>query len=225
MIMQNIPIVELNHVQIDNMFNLVDLDKNDIFYDLGSGTGKVVIAAHKKRKVRKAIGIEYDKQYYEISKTRKAHEIQNANSLENTEFWYGDYSQKQGNQYVFDISDATVVYNSLAPSGKSSFYDYQFSGRNGVKIVKKDLPLVGYKPVKTSRQDPNSLFFLMLTPLDKYRIHSKSEWARYVMGKNSTIDDVFEYYKQLWEKNNYEKIPNKIETKLEDLIKKYLPEK
>ena len=216
-------IVELNENQIDILFDFAQLNSGDIFYDLGSGTGKVVIDAYKKRNVQKSIGIEYNKNYYEISKKRAKGELPQDIIGKKVDFFHGNYSDKNENEYVFDVSDATVVYNSLAPSGKSDFYDLQFNGISGVKIIKKDLPLVGFRPAGVSRTDKNSQFFLMLTPLSNYRVYGKKEWASAVMGKNATIEDVFDYYKQLWEKNNDEKIPPQIQNELEVLVMEFLP--
>jgi len=216
-------IVELNENQIDILFDFSGLDRNDVFYDLGSGTGKVVIDAYKKRNVQKSIGIEYNKNYYEISKRIAKDELSEDIVGKKVDFLHGNYSDKNGSEYIFDVSDATIVYNSLAPSGKSDFYDAQFNGISGVKIIKKDLPLVGFRPAYVSRTDKDSQFFLMLTPLSNYRIYGKKEWASAVMGKNATIYDVFDYYKQLWEKNNNEKIPPQIQKELELLVMEFLP--
>jgi len=216
-------IVELNDKQRDILFEFSELNNKDIFYDLGSGTGKVVIDAYKKRNVKKSIGIEYNKNYYDIAKKRAKDELSQNVVGKNVDFLHGNYSDKKENRYVFDVSDATVVYNSLAPSGKSEFYDSQFEGVSGVKIIKKDLPLVGFKPMNVSRTDENSQFFLMLTPLKNYRIYSKKEWATSVMGKDSEIKDVYDYYKWLWEKNNAEKIPPSIQNELEILVMEFLP--
>ncbi|MDX1596511.1 MAG: hypothetical protein R3327_06170 [Nitrosopumilaceae archaeon] len=192
---------------------------------MGSGTGKVVINAYKKRNVHKSIGIEKEDKFYRLAKNKARAELPEAIIGETVDFFYGDYAAKTKDGYIFDVSNATVIYNSLAPSGKSSFYDVQFKEKSGVKIIKKDLPLVGYKPISVSREDPNSLFFQMLTPLKQYRSHSKKEWASYVMGRDAEIKDVFKYYNQLWERNNNKKIPDSIKLQLENLVKEFLPEK
>ena len=219
----NKDIVELNDKQIDILLEFSELNSKDVFYDLGSGTGKVVIDVYKKANVKKSIGIEYNKKYYDIAKKRAKYELSENIVGKNVDFFHGNYSDKNENGYVFDISDGTIVYNSLAPSGKSDFYDVQFNGITGVKIIKKDLPLVGFLPVDISRTDKNSQFFLMLTPLSNYRIYSKNEWASAVMGKKAKIEDVFDYYKQLWKKNNNEKIPPQIQNELELLVMEFLP--
>lgn len=218
-------IVELNDSQIDILFDFSQLNENDVFYDLGSGTGKVVVDAYKKRNVQKSIGIEYNKKYFDISKKRAKKELLREAFGKRVDFFHGNYSDKNENEYIFDISDATVVYNSLAPSDKSDFYDEQFGGISGIKIIKKDLPLVGFRPIKASRKDPDSPFFLMCTPLQKYRISSKNQWASFVLGKDAEISEVFSYYERLWEKNNDSKIPIKIKSQLENLVEIYLPRK
>jgi len=218
-------IVELTDKQIDILFEFSELSSKDVFYDLGSGTGKVVIDAYKKRNVKKSIGIEYNKNYHDIAKKRAKDELSEDIIGKNVDFFHGNYSDKNENGYVFDVSDGTIIYNSLAPSGKSDFYDAQFEGNSGVKIIKKDLPLIGYKPVSVSIKDPNSPFFLMFTPLRKYRISSKKQWASSILGKDADISDVFSYYENLWEKNNHNKIPSSIKSQLENLVELYMPQK
>lgn len=50
------------------MLNMLKLNKNDIFYDLGCGDGQLLIEAAPK--VKKAVGIEIDPIRYAIAKAR-----------------------------------------------------------------------------------------------------------------------------------------------------------
>jgi hypothetical protein len=111
----------------------------------------------------------------------------------------------------------------LSPTGNSIFYDAQFANVSEIKIIKRDLPLVGFIPVKISRKDPFCPFFLMLTPLRKYRTFSKSRWASVVMGEDADIKEVFDYYECLWEKNNHSKISKSVLDDLKNLVNLFLP--
>lgn len=219
-------IVELTNKQIKTLFEVARLGKKDIFYDLGSGTGQIVINAIIKTNVKKAIGIELNKKYYDIAK-KKAFDILSKRHLRNKiDFWYGDYSDyKKDHGYVYDISDGTVIYNSLAPDGNIVFYDTQFLRKQNIKIIKKDLPLVGYEPVAVSRKEKNAWFFLMKTPLSNYRISSKKKWAQLVLGDaDAEISDVYRYFRSLWETTNERKKPYKVLKELKKLVGIYLPD-
>lgn len=75
-------------------------NKDTIFYDLGSGLGKMVLHIGMQYNVKKSIGIELSKERYEA-----AIEIKNkyAKEYNNIEFY---------NKSLFycDITDATVIY-------------------------------------------------------------------------------------------------------------------
>jgi len=218
-------IVELNLQQTKTLLNFANLKNTDVFYDLGSGTGKVVLEAVKKTKVKKAIGIEITKKYYELSRERALKNL-SKKQLRRIDFWYGDYSaHKEGFGYIYDISDGTVIYNSLSPTeGKIPFYDTMFD-RKKVIMIKKDLPLVGYLPVSSSKKEPYSWFFMMETPLNKSRTKSKKKWAQSVLEEHdSTIDNVIECYKRLWKHTNEKKDVKKPLHELNKLIDLYLPE-
>jgi ubiquinone/menaquinone biosynthesis C-methylase UbiE len=72
--------------------------KSDVFYDLGSGTGKAVFTAALYFPFRKAVGIECLKDC-----VRLCNEMKRLLELENVEFRHGSMGR-------IDWSDATVVY-------------------------------------------------------------------------------------------------------------------
>lgn len=73
------------------------IDINDVFYDLGSGTGKVCLQILQETNVKKSCGIEYDKKRYDdstklINDTGKQLYFINNNFID------------------IDISDATIIF-------------------------------------------------------------------------------------------------------------------
>ncbi|MFC1854784.1 hypothetical protein ACFLY6_02865 [Candidatus Dependentiae bacterium] len=87
------------------VLNELNLNKNDIFYDLGSGLGKFVIQTHLTTPAKKAVGIELSPTRLKrakkalvklktLGKVRKGQEI---------DFLYGDIAKA-------NVSDATVVF-------------------------------------------------------------------------------------------------------------------
>lgn len=218
-------IVELNNRQVDELVDFANIGKKDVFYDLGCGTGRVVFSA-LSRNAKKSIGIEIDKKYYDIARKNAIEKFPKSVLKNKLDFWYGDFtSYKKGYGYVYDISDGTVIFNSLAPKeGTTIFYDTQFLNKKNVKIIKKDLPIVGYAPVEVNRKDKNAPFFLMETPLNKNRITSKRKWAQEILGNDAQISDVYDYYKSLWQKNNEIKDPALVLKELKKLVAKFLPD-
>lgn len=205
---------------------LLNCRRATFFYDLGCGTGKVIIRAILSRNVKKSIGIEMNKKYFKMARRKASDTFPDAFLRGRLDAWYGDYSAyKRGYGYIYDISDGTVIYNSLAPSeGKTVFYNTQFLGKN-IKLIKKDLPLVGFLPSDVSRKDRNSPFFLMKTPLKRQRTTSKRKWAQFTLGESdATIEDVYSYYETLWKRNNQVKKPQGVIEELKSLVAKNLPD-
>ena len=73
---------------------------NTVFYDLGSGLGKMVIHIGVEYGVKKSIGIEYSKERYEGALFLKESFAKEHNNIE---FHCGNYT-------LHDLSDATVIY-------------------------------------------------------------------------------------------------------------------
>lgn len=87
---------------IETALDMANVGRNDFFIDLGSGDGRVVVAA--ARRGARALGIEYDAQLVDYSR-------QMASRLgvsERAQFMRGDLFQT-------DFSQATVLYLYLLP--------------------------------------------------------------------------------------------------------------
>jgi len=218
-------IVELSKKQIDILFNFTRLGKKDIFYDLGSGRGNLVIRAYSKYNVKRSIGFEIEKSLYEIS-TKKLLKFSKKIPVE---FFHVDYENfDSDDRYVYDISDATVIFNSLQPTeDELVFYQTQFRGKRNVTILKKDLPLVGYVPSNVNRIDDHFWFFMHKTPLNSLRTKSKKRWAEVILQKkNARISDVYDYFDRQLKKRGFRKNSRKeLIGELKPEIKKFLPNK
>ena len=176
---------ELPPTSIRGLLVLARLRPSDVFADLGSGTGAVVIETAKASPVKKAIGVEIERSSREKARL-DAIKALTQDQLKRTDFWFGDiYSDD------FDYSDVTVVYNSFEEDEEDlPFYREKFSRR--LKVVKKDFPLVGYKPNSAFRKGPAWLFTTEFPPV---RVKSKSQWAGMVLGRaEASIRDLYDYY-------------------------------
>ncbi len=88
---------------VGKLLRLADVSADDVVYDLGSGDGRIVIAAAKKFGAR-GVGVEIDSQLVQKARA-KARE---AGVADRVEF-------RQGDLFDTDLSDATVVTLYLWP--------------------------------------------------------------------------------------------------------------
>ncbi len=127
--------------RVADMLAIAELDENDIVYDLGSGDGRIVIAAAKEYGAR-GVGVEYAPAL--VKQSRRAAE--EAGVSERVRFVQGDF-------YETDFSEATVVMlylfeqtneklkpylvEQLAPDAKIVTYKYKMPGWTPVKSLEK----------------------------------------------------------------------------------------
>lgn len=182
----------LGDKEIQTMFDFAETSDNDVFYDLGSGDGYIVAKAITVGKVRKSNGIEKDLKRFIQSVEEYRDEPKLTSKIE---FWRADFNK-------FDFSDATIVLNIHAESMREvSHYNKIFQNKSNVKIIKTDLPLVGYLPTKLNRRHRNAWFYLMKTPLSESRTSDKNEWASSVFNyEPHLIKDVENHYESLLKK-------------------------
>ena len=135
---EEIPFVPTPVEVIDKMFELAEVEKGDVVYDLGSGDGRIVIRAAQKYGVR-AVGIEMDSLL--LAKARKDAKAAGVGHL--VEFRAEDALKA-------DISKATVVTLYMLPwfneAMKPSFKKYL---KPGARIVAHDFAIAGWQPDKS----------------------------------------------------------------------------
>jgi SAM-dependent methyltransferase len=94
----NIPYVPTRHDTVRDLLWLADVGTNDVVYDLGSGDGRIVIAAVRDFHARKAVGLEIKSELVRESRTNAAR----SGITNRVEFIQGDLFQA-------DYRDATVA--------------------------------------------------------------------------------------------------------------------
>jgi len=122
---------------VDRMLTLAQVGPNDYLIDLGSGDGRLVIAAVAKYKARGGMGVEIDR-----SRVKDAtDQAKKAGVADRVTFVAGDL-------FVADIEQATVVTLYLLPSMMG---DVEAKLRKelkpGTRVVSHDYPLPSWKPV------------------------------------------------------------------------------
>jgi SAM-dependent methyltransferase len=93
-----IPYVPTRHDTVRDLLWLADVGTNDVVYDLGSGDGRVVIAAVRDFGARRAVGIEFNPQLIQESREKAAQ----AGVTNRVQFIQGDL-------FTNDFSQASVV--------------------------------------------------------------------------------------------------------------------
>jgi SAM-dependent methyltransferase len=89
---------------VEAMLNIAHVTSSDIVYDLGSGDGRIVIAAAQKYGAR-GVGIELDPKLIEVANAR----ARKAGVADKVRF-------AQADLFKADLSEATVVTLFLSPS-------------------------------------------------------------------------------------------------------------
>ena len=93
---------EILYEGVEAMIRHADIDKYDVFYDLGSGVGKAVVQIALTTPVKKSVGIELSIERFEYAKKVENKTIKKY-FKSNIEFINSDIADH-------DLKDATIVY-------------------------------------------------------------------------------------------------------------------
>ncbi|MCI0565402.1 MAG: class I SAM-dependent methyltransferase [Nitrososphaera sp.] len=175
---------ELKHKAIRQLVKLAGIKKNDVFYDLGCASGKVVIELAKNRKIKRAVGVDNDPTEFPKAWLRAFRELR-ANRL-----WYVDF--RLADIQDFQYGDATVIYQGTDEDTDTVSEYSKRLGSNKVRIITKDLPLVGYLPEKSNQPKNSQRLFITEYPLT--RASELSKWIKSILGNSGTVDMLYRYY-------------------------------
>jgi SAM-dependent methyltransferase len=143
-----VPSTELN---VDEMLRLADVRPNDVVYDLGSGDGRIVIAAARDWGAR-GVGIDLDAKL--IAESRERAEREGVASR---------VSFVQGDVLKAELRDATVVTMYLLTSLVNRLEPKLFAElKPGTRIVAHDYPFTDWKPDRHVKISKN--FYLYVVP-------------------------------------------------------------
>jgi Methyltransferase domain len=156
------------------MLKLAEIKPSDVFYDLGCGDASLLILAVKEFNVKEAIGIEsHPLRYRKAKRNVKKQKLSNRISVIEEDI------------YQADLSEADVIFKIHSEGEFDLQQLFSMNIRNGTRLIKHDLPLLGYLPDRIDYP-----FYRMTFPLKKAL--SKNHWASAVLGKrNAHINDVW----------------------------------
>ncbi len=127
-------------VLVEKMLDVAKVTPKDFVMDLGSGDGRNIIAAAKRG--ARALGVEYNPDMVELSKRVAEKE----GVAEKAQF-------VQGDMYVADISQATVLALFLLPENLNKLADKFLALKPGSRIVANHFAVSGWDPDETGRAE------------------------------------------------------------------------
>ncbi len=131
---KDVPYVPTPYEAVESMLDLAQVGSDDVLYDLGSGDGRIVIAAAQRG--AKAVGVELDTAL--VLQSRKNAEAKDVSEL--TEFYQQDL-------FETDFSEATVVTMYLLPSINAELRPRLLSQlKPGSRIVSYSFDMDGWEP-------------------------------------------------------------------------------
>jgi SAM-dependent methyltransferase len=143
------------HETVDAMLALGEVKPGDVLYDLGSGDGRIPIAAAKRFKVR-GVGIE-------INPERIAEAEANAKAEGVTEL----VQFRNEDLFTADFSDATVITLYLLPSLNEKLMPRLLELKPGTRIVSHAFEMGDWEPEKTVDVEDGGRIFLWRVPEKK----------------------------------------------------------
>ena len=132
---------------VDAMLELADVKPGDVLYDLGSGDGRIPIAAAKKFDV-KAVGIDIDPQ-------RIAEANANAEAAGVTD----EVTFRNEDLFEADFSDATVITLYLLPRLNEKLMPTLKQLKPGTRIVSHSFLMGDWMPEKSQDVNGRMIYF------------------------------------------------------------------
>jgi ubiquinone/menaquinone biosynthesis C-methylase UbiE len=145
---RDVPYVPTPERVVEKMLEVAKVGQNDLVYDLGSGDGRIVIAAARKHGAR-GVGIDIDP-----ARVREAREnARSAGVAQRVEF-------REGDLFKADIGDATVVTLYLLSAVNLQLRPKLLSElKPGTRIVSHAFGMGDWKPMETHRVGTSTVYY------------------------------------------------------------------
>ncbi|HWM44148.1 MAG TPA: class I SAM-dependent methyltransferase [Burkholderiales bacterium] len=145
---RDVPFVPTPEKVVDGMLELAKIGPKDVVYDLGSGDGRIVIAAAKKHGAR-GVGIDIDPQ-----RVREARDnARRAGVADRVEF-------REGDLFKADISEASVVTIYLLSAVNMQLRPKLLAElKPGTRVVSHAFDMGDWKPAATQKVGSSTLYY------------------------------------------------------------------
>ncbi len=145
-----VPFVPSPQIVVDKMIELAGVKKGDVVYDLGSGDGRIVIAAAKKD--ARAVGFDIDPDLVAESRAN----VKKAGVQESAEIRHQDI-------LTVDLSPASVVTMYLLPDVNLKLKPNLLSQlKPGSRVVSHSFDMGDWKPDKVERVDGRTIYLWII---------------------------------------------------------------
>ncbi len=135
---------------VDRMLTMAQVTPNDFVMDLGSGDGKIAIAAAKKFGAR-ALGIEYNPDM-----------VKHAQANAQAAGVAGKASFRQADIFATDFSQATVITLYLLPALNMKLRPQLLSMRPGTRVVSHSFTMEDWEADEISSMDGRRAYFWLV---------------------------------------------------------------
>ena len=123
---------------VDSMLRMAEVTPQDLLVDLGSGDGKIAIAAARQYGAR-ALGLEFNPELVEVSRRRG----REAGVMDKVEF-------RQADIFVADFSNASVVTMYLLPELNLRLRPVLFRMKPGTRVSSHSFDMGSWRPDETT---------------------------------------------------------------------------
>jgi SAM-dependent methyltransferase len=145
-----VPFVPSPQIVVDKMIELAGVKKGDVVYDLGSGDGRIVIAAAKKG--ARAVGFDIDPDLVAESRAN----VKKSGVQESAEIRHQDI-------LTVDLSPASVVTMYLLPDVNLKLKPNLLSQlKPGSRVVSHSFDMGDWKPDKVERVDGRTIYLWII---------------------------------------------------------------
>ena len=160
---------------VERMLTMAQVGPNDFHIDLGSGDGKIVIAAAKRG--ARSLGIEYNPDMVKLA-TENAQKAGVA----------GRASFRRADIFQTDFSQATVITLYLLPSLNMKLRPQILQMRPGTRVVSHSFTMEDWEPDEVSSMDGRRAYFWVVPA------NVMGTWALEVAGQKSdlTLEQTFQ---------------------------------
>jgi ubiquinone/menaquinone biosynthesis C-methylase UbiE len=145
---RDVPYVPTPEKVVERMLEIANVGPNDLVYDLGSGDGRIVIAAAKNHGAR-GVGIDIDPDRIREARAN----ARSAGVSDRVEF-------REGDLFKIDLSQASVVTLYLLSSVNLQLRPKLLSElKPGTRIVSHAFDMGDWKPLRTEKVGTSTVYY------------------------------------------------------------------
>jgi ubiquinone/menaquinone biosynthesis C-methylase UbiE len=147
---------------VTEMLKIGNVTQDDVVYDLGSGDGRIVIAAAQTYGAR-GVGVEIDPDLLRLAQAK----ARTAGVSDRVKFIQEDL-------FAIDFSEATVITLYLLPHLNLKLRPKLLALKPGTRVVSHDFSMGEWKPEKTTQVGRHTIYYWVVPPPGTLQLGSGS---------------------------------------------------